>query len=240
MRYLTGLVAGSLCLMAGAASANEFSATVTAVSDYDFRGVSLSAKDPALQASIDWAHDSGFYAGAWASNIDYGSDIDGDIELNLYLGFGGEWASGVGWDTGIVWYIYPGSSSSTTASKISAYPEIWFGISKGPFEFKQWFSNDGSGTDENALYTEVNASFDLAENFALNLHAAYNYGDAFDGFEYFDFSVGIGYTAGNFDMELKFTGTDLSGDDEITDDVFNTEPRVLFSISTTFPWAKGE
>lgn len=241
MRYLTGLVAGGLCLMAGAAGAGEFSATVTAVSDYDFRGVSLSAKDPALQASIDWAHDSGFYAGAWASNIDYGSDIDGDIELDLYLGFGGETAGGVGWDTGIVWYTYPGSSSSTTASKISAYPEIWFGLSKGPFEFKQWFTNDWSGTDENALYTEVNASFELAENFALNLHAGYNYGDAFDTWdEYMDFAVGIGYTAGNFDMELKFTGTNLNSANEITGDVFNTEPRVLFSISTTFPWAKGE
>ena len=70
------------------ASADGFSSTVTGVSDYDFRGVSLSATDPALQASVDFAADSGFYAGAWVSNIDYGSAIDGDIELDLYGGLG--------------------------------------------------------------------------------------------------------------------------------------------------------
>ena len=31
-----------------------------------------SAEDPALQASLDYAHDSGWYVGAWASNIDFG------------------------------------------------------------------------------------------------------------------------------------------------------------------------
>ncbi len=39
----------------------QFSSTWTAVSDYDFRGFSQSAKDPALQASADYAFaDSGF------------------------------------------------------------------------------------------------------------------------------------------------------------------------------------
>ena len=69
--------------------------TVTAVSDYDFRGISLSAKDPALQGSIDWAAANGFYVGAWASNIDYGPGVDGDIEVDLYAGFAGEVVQGL-------------------------------------------------------------------------------------------------------------------------------------------------
>jgi len=83
-------VAAVLLLVAGAAAHAELSGTVGVVSDYDFRGISLSAKDPALQGSIDWAADSGFYAGAWASNIDYGDGYDGNIELDLYAGFAGE------------------------------------------------------------------------------------------------------------------------------------------------------
>ncbi len=234
MKYPTSLIAGSLLLLAATASAGEFSGTVTAISDYDFRGVSLSAKDPALQGSIDYAHDSGFYAGAWASNIDYGSDVDGDLELDLYLGFGGETSGGLGWDTGIVYYTYPGSSD------IVDYPEIWAGISYGPVTFKQWYTHDYGGSDLDALYSEINASFELPAGFALNLHAGYNYGQIFSGYEYFDYSVGVGYTAGHFDMELKFGGTDLSGADKITDDVFNTEPRLMFKVSTTFPWSAGE
>ena len=240
MKYPVGLLAAGLLMTAAAANAGDVSGTVTAVSDYDFRGVSLSAKDPALQGSIDYEDDSGFYAGAWASNIDYGSDVDGDIELNLILGWAGETSGGVGMDAGIVWYLYPGSSSSGSAEKIYDYLEIYAGASYGPVEFKQWYSNDYAGTDLDSLYSEVNASFELPAGFALNLHAGYNYGKAFDGFEYLDFSVGLGYTTGNFDLELKFTGTDLGGDDKITDNVFNTEPRLILSVSTTFPWGAGE
>jgi len=236
MKQYKWVLAGAALAASGVAGAGEWSSTVTATSDYDFRGVSLSAKDPALQASIDWAADSGLYVGAWASNIDYGSDVDGDIELDLYAGWAGEFGGGVGWDAGAVWYLYPGSSESATKAKIEDYPELWFGISYGIFDAKQWWAIDYGGGSDDALYTEANLNFELPANFTAGVHVGYNYGDAFDGFEYFDYAAFVGYTLGHFDLELRYTGTDLSGEDKITDDVFNTEGRLIFSVSTTFPW----
>jgi uncharacterized protein (TIGR02001 family) len=104
------------------------------------------------------------------------------------------------------------------------------------FDVKQWWAIDYGGGSDDAFYTEGNLTFEPAENFSIGLHLGYNYGDAFDGFEYMDYAVSVGYTLGNFDLELKYTGTDLSGSDKITDDVFNTEGRVIFSVSTTLPW----
>ena len=46
----------------------DITATATVVSDYRFRGVSLSDRDPAVQGSVDITY-RGFYAGAWASSI---------------------------------------------------------------------------------------------------------------------------------------------------------------------------
>ena len=67
MKFTQGLAA--VVLMATAAAAHaEFSATITGVTDYNFRGISLSANDPALQGSLDWGFDNGIYVGAWASN----------------------------------------------------------------------------------------------------------------------------------------------------------------------------
>ena len=63
---------------------------------------SLSEEDPAFQASIDYAHDNGFYASIWGSNIDYGSDYDGTIEIDLSAGLAGETEMGIGWDVGAV------------------------------------------------------------------------------------------------------------------------------------------
>jgi uncharacterized protein (TIGR02001 family) len=82
-----------LALMAvaavGTVARAEVSSTVTLASDYDFRGISQSAKDPALQLSLDWAGDSGFYVGAWASNVDFGPDTVSDVELDIYAGYTG-------------------------------------------------------------------------------------------------------------------------------------------------------
>ena len=243
-------VIAAVLLMASATVANaEISGTVTAVSDYDFRGMSLSSTDPALQGSIDWASEGGFYAGAWASNIDYGPGYDGSIELDLYAGFAGETEAGLGWDVGLVWYMYPDSDGSASKAEIKDYPEIYFGLTYNVFEFKQWYSNDLSGSDEDGFYTEANASFELPANFGLNLHLGYNYGDAFDsplpGFddsEYLDYSIGVAYTLGNFDLELKWVDNNMDENAFFysEDDAFNSEGRVIFGVSTTFPWGGEE
>jgi uncharacterized protein (TIGR02001 family) len=238
MKYVKLLAASSALVLAGAANAGEFSSSIAATSDYDFRGISLSATDPALQVSVDWAADNGFYAGAWASNIDYGSDVDGDLELDLYLGLSGETGAGLGWDVGLVYYTYPGSSSSATQSKIDAYPEIYAGVSYGIFEFKQWIADYPGSSDDIGYYTEAGVGFELPAGFTLGLHVGYNYGDFFDGTEYADYSIAVGYTLGNFDLELKYVDNSLSSSDALftKDDVFNSEGRAIFTVSTSLPW----
>lgn len=51
-------------------SSFTISGNATIVSDYRFRGVSLSDGDFAIQGGIDISHDSGFYAGIWGSSIE--------------------------------------------------------------------------------------------------------------------------------------------------------------------------
>src|SRR5215510_2933405 len=84
MKQVKMLSAIGLQALAGAANSGVTS-TITATNDYEFRGFSQSATDPALQASLDYAHDRGWYIGAWASNVDFGP-ADVDFELDLYTG----------------------------------------------------------------------------------------------------------------------------------------------------------
>jgi len=252
MKLTHGLAA--LVLLASASAAHaEITGTVTVVSDYDFRGMSLSSTDPALQGSVDYAHDSGFYAGVWGSNIDYGDFYDGSIEIDLYAGFAGEFAEDFGYDVGIVWYTYPDSSENKSRCRdeglhceISDYPEIYGALSWKWLEVKQWYSNDNSGSDEDSFYTEGNASFELPANLGLNLHLGYYYGDYFDSpdpdfkdSDYMDYSIGLAYTLGHFDLELKWVDNDMDEDAYFytEDDPFNVEGRAIFSVSTTFPWS---
>jgi uncharacterized protein (TIGR02001 family) len=89
------------------------SSDVAIVSDYRFRGWSLSDDKPALQVEADVSHASGLYAGVFASSIrEYGVDADGDgatAEVDLY----GGWAfalAGFDFDVGAMAYMYPDAS----------------------------------------------------------------------------------------------------------------------------------
>lgn len=232
MRNLRILAALGLVTAASAASAGV-SSTWTLASDYDYRGITQTDEDPALQGSIDYAHDSGWYIGAWASNVDF-PGYDGSIELDLYTGFSGTTESGLGWDAGLVWYTYPDSKESDTEGEILDFPEIYASLSVGPFKGKVWYSNDFGGTDESSFYLDANGTFPLPANFSILTHVGYSDGDAIDvlyGDSYVDYSAGVGYTAGNFSLALKYVGQDLDNSLELDD-------RVIFTIATTFPWSE--
>ena len=56
-------------------SPHEFSANVALSTDYRFRGISQTTEDPALSGGFDYSYTPfGFYAGVWASNLDFGED----------------------------------------------------------------------------------------------------------------------------------------------------------------------
>lgn len=55
--------AAGLLTLSAAANAGVTS-TWTLASDYDFRGITQSAQDPAVQASVDYAHDGGWVDGS--------------------------------------------------------------------------------------------------------------------------------------------------------------------------------
>jgi uncharacterized protein (TIGR02001 family) len=52
----------------------SFSANIGAVSNYIWRGVTQTQDGAAVQGGLDVAHESGFYAGTWASNIDWNDE----------------------------------------------------------------------------------------------------------------------------------------------------------------------
>jgi uncharacterized protein (TIGR02001 family) len=229
------LVIGLLAL--SGVSQAQFSSTWTAVSDYDFRGFSQSGKDPALQASADYAFgDSGLAIGAWASNVDFGNDED--VELDGYINYTGKINDTFAWTTGGTWYEYPAGNDS------DGYPEVYFGFNAGNFSAKQWYSWNFGGSDENAEYTEVNYTQPIGENFSLAFHAGYIWGDYWDAVgdavgesgNLIDYAVQANYTASHFTLFAKFTGTDASGGMKITGDIGNNEARVLVGVMTTFPW----
>jgi uncharacterized protein (TIGR02001 family) len=232
MKFIRGLAA--LALVASAVTAHaEITGTITGTTDYDFRGVTQTSNNPAIQGSLDFAADNGFYAGIWASNVDWGHG-DPNVEVDWYAGWGG--GEDITWDVGILYYTYINAGSAN-------YPEMYAGVGWKWFEAKAWYSWDYAGIDGTAeQYYEGNFTYELPANFGLTAHAGYSAGSgikaAFGQGSYMDWSAGLTYSFKHFDMALKWVdGSDLKTlDNTLPDDIFNSEARAIFSISTTFPW----
>jgi uncharacterized protein (TIGR02001 family) len=229
-------ILAAIGLLGAATAANAgVTSTWTLASDYDFRGITQTAQDPAVQGSVDYASDSGWYVGAWGSNVDFGT-IDSDLEVDLYTGFTGTSEGGLGYDVGLVYYTYHSSSDPN-------YFEVYGSLSKDWFKGKVWYSNDFGGDtsagDTPAWYVEGNGTFPLPNNFSVLAHVGYSFGDYWKDIdsEYYDYSLGVGYTAGKFNLALKWVdGSDYEDAVHTAGDVFSSDSRVIFTIATTFPW----
>ncbi len=236
MRTRLACVIVWLVSSAMAAGAGEITGTVSLVSDYDFRGVTQSAGDPALQASVDWAAGAGFDLGIWASNVDFGDCCDESIEVDLSGRWtGGDREQGVAFDIFGIWYAYPGGDGLD-------FPELSVGLAWRLLEARIWYSWDFAATGKSTTYVEANLSAPLPADLGLLLHAGYSFGDYWSvevsGFEpYFDWSVGLERSFGHFDFSLRWIdGSDLAALDGAEGDVFSSAPRAVLGVGTTVPW----
>lgn len=209
------------------------------VSDYRFRGVSLSGGDPAVQGGVTATHDSGFYVGTWASSIDDGgSDFYGDVELDLFAGWSGDIAEGVGLDLGLLYYAYPSNAKGFDAEYFEPY--VTLSGSLGPVTAKvganyAWDQDSLGGSDCLYLRTDLSAGIPQTP-LTLSAHLGYTdgvlappllAGTADD--TGLDWSLGASATAlGRLTFGVAYVGVEGPSIDGFTDDA------VVFSLAASF------
>ncbi|MGB3738030.1 MAG: TorF family putative porin, partial [Pontixanthobacter sp.] len=133
------------------------SGSVTLASEYRFRGIDQSGGEFAIQGSVDAAHESGFYVGAWASSLDEDTVGFGSTELDIYGGWSGDVAEGLTANVGALAYIYPDAGAGDF-DYYEGYGSLTFAI--GPAEATGGIAyapkQDGLGGNDNLyLYTDV-------------------------------------------------------------------------------------
>ncbi|HEV2569290.1 TorF family putative porin [Sphingomonas sp.] len=110
-----------LLLVSSAAHAQEeeasgftISGSVVGVSDYRFRGVSQSDKDPAVQGTITVTHKSGLYVGVFGSNLaGWGTFGGPNLESDIFGGYKFPIGESASIDVGLTWYMYAGGVNKT-------------------------------------------------------------------------------------------------------------------------------
>lgn len=210
------------------AAASDITVTgnVAAVTDYRFRGLSLSGGDFAIQGSIGVSHSSGFYVGAWASSLE-DSPVYGSTELDVYGGWTGEVTPGLTFDGGLLYYVYPNGNVGD-ANVFEPYASVSAAV--GPATVKvgaayAWKQDSLGGDDNLYVYTDLSAAIPETP-ISVSAHLGYTDGAlspklltgvSTDGG--FDYNVGASYNiTDKLSLGVSYVGVDGASIDSFSND----------------------
>ena len=202
------LAATGGALLPSAAQA-QLAFNVGAVTDYRYRGISQSRVKPAIQGGIDYAA-GGFYVGTWASTIKWIDDFDADskVEIDFYGGYKGEVMPGLGFDVGVLTYVYPSNELDPSANTTEIYGALTYGPAtlKYSHAVTDTFANPDS---KNSFYLDLSATFDVA-GFAFTPHIGYQKikGPFSDVATYTDYALNVSKDFNGLVVSGAIVGTD--------------------------------
>ena len=194
-----------VCLFAstGATSqASEFSGTVALTSEYVFRGLALSDGDPSFQAGVDYAHDSGLFAGAWGSTIDRESPSGSrDLQVNYYAGYHYAPESRFAASLSVTRYTYPGQPGPLdydyTEMLVAAYLDDRYSLEFG-------YSDSLYGFDVNSRHLELRADWPLRSAWVIGGGVGYNDVGSGDSDDYLYWDAGVTGRYSRLTMDLRW------------------------------------
>lgn len=208
----------------------EFGGAITLTTDYRLYGYSQTLEDPALQLDLEYTHDSGFYAGAFVSNVDFvedsdPNDLEADIEYDLFIGYEFTLNEDSSLAFTVVAYEYPGTNVDLD------YLEFILDYHSPIGDFTVGYSNDAFALDDTGIRYEYAYGFDLSENLSMGIMIGrYDLDDVLDeSYNYYD--LGITMPWNDFEFTLSYSGSNIAGR-ELFGEV--ADGRLAFSTTYAF------
>jgi len=208
----------------------DLSVTLGGTSDYIFRGISQTSENPAAQGSVDLTYGI-FYAGIWATNVDFDDNPKANAEVDFYAGIRPTLGPGPFWgpvtfDFGVLYYAYPGADDLPGAEL--DYVELKAGYTME----SPWIKGLTTGT---TFYWAPEYGGEVGEVFTLESAASYAlpqvgifnpsiggawgtvYGDRNDGFtaggghkeDYDYWNAGLTLAVEKFSFDFRYWDTNI-------------------------------
>ncbi len=215
-----GAMHGSIACAEGP---HTFSANIGAASNYIWRGLSQTDGGPAIQGGLDYGHASGFSAGTWVSNVDFGDGTN--YELDLYAGFNGSIHDNLSYALKLTYYAYPDGRDLDFAEFGASATYQWLTLGIDYTLYGQ--ADDAPGVVDNEaafiegdLHYRASLDVDLPYELGLSLRGGYydfRYNDGGNDYAYWGLS--ISRKAGDF-------GTFSLNYDQVGRDTYDDDPKI--------------
>lgn len=199
----------------------EFSFNGAVTSDYVWRGFSQSDQGPALQGGVDLTY-GGFYAGSWASSVDFGDGTD--AEWDFYAGFNATTGS-VEWDFGAAYYTYVGDPSQSDYDFVEfklaasqAFGDFTLGGSLN-------YSPDFYGADKKATYAEINGAYTINDRWTVSGGIGQQWLDVGDDYSSWNLGASVNLTQ-KLSLDVRYWDADVSSS--------LSDPRASVTLGVAF------
>lgn len=220
--YLSALIAVSTLGTVTSLQANdlEVSANIGAASNYIWRGMTQTKDKGAVNGGLDLSY-KGFYAGTWASNVDFGTKAN--YELDVYGGYAGS-IEGLSYDLSYLAYLYPDSKDASDFSEVTLalgydIDKLSLGVSYSKTVYEEWTG----GTKP--YYLEGTASYDFGVA-SLNL----SYGDYESSGSNYTVGVSKSFELEGNSLELALNYTKYDSDSGTSNDQKNLYATITYSF----------
>jgi len=232
---------GSVCASMAQADPT-LTATVEATSDYDFRGETQTERQPAGQVSFDYVEDSQWKTGVFMSNVHFGDNSyvgNPHLEVSPYAEIMHKTASGLQIGTGLNYYAY-----MVDGGQGYDYGELYVDAAYHGIKSALLYTPNYDGREPHARldawYVSLDAATALVNRLALMEHAGYAWGNYWsdrNGGSKIDYSLGLDYGVGKFELLLQYIATRRLPSDPGTGS--DSMGRVVLSIETVVPWSSA-
>jgi uncharacterized protein (TIGR02001 family) len=188
---------------------------VSLLNDYRYRGISQTRTKPAIQGTIDFAHKSGVYLGAFGSNVKWLADAGskGNVEIDLYGGYKGTIVGDLGFDVGLLQYLYPRNNLASLGGANANTLEAYGGLTYKTISAKYYSSLTnlfGFVDSKRSGYLDITATQDLGDGWAASAHVGRQTIRNFGELNYTDYKIGVTKDLSGFIFGAAVVGTNAN------------------------------
>lgn len=192
-------------------------ANVGVTSNYVFRGETQTDDGPAIQGGVDYTHSSGFYAGAWGSNVDF-PGVGSGLEYDLYAGINFDVTQDVKLDIGYIAYNY----TDGTVDDAVGTKEVFIG---GKYQnFAAYFYNGNANNNNDYQYYDLRYTLGLPQEIKMTLHYGHRNPDVGNNAD--DASIRFSKDISGFNASLTFTTIDSNSP--------NDKDKLFLTVTKSF------
>jgi uncharacterized protein (TIGR02001 family) len=215
----------------------EINATVTAATDYVFRGYSKTHEDFAIQANLDYEHGSGLYLGTSVSNVDFGDNNfrnAASVEITPYLGWTFTLSDDFRLDLQWTRYLYDGDIYGNQSDYNEFYAFLHY---RDLITARVAYSEDFYSQDRDSFDYELTGRYPITDTVEFSTGVGYSLTEDILEYDYLYWNAGLTYFMKHIAFDLRYLHAIETSTNEDTKWPYEAQisnPSLVFSVSVGF------